>query len=278
MANESKEDDLNQTSPNERLYRAFKFIAKSSAGSLAPVGLSSIANEIFDLIVSDPAVRRRDRFIMDSAARIAALEEAGQISLESLLDNEESAAILLRAVQAAMRSSGEQKLNALQEAALKGILSSVVGKGSSSQIVIGLLDQMTEYHVILLLWEFHPRNHYTLGQLQSKEGDEARRSYFYGQPVHTNPKELKNPVSVFKSGGWGLYVEREDSISFRLAREDLIAMNLLEPVLKKEEYKEGRMVRQRNTPDIAGYQVSELGAFVCEFIRSDDGLSNKITT
>lgn len=55
-------------------------------------------------------------------------------------------------------------------------------------------------------------------------------------------------------------------------------MNLLEPVLKKEEYKEGRMVRQRNTPDIAGYQVSELGAFVCEFIRSDDGLSNKITT
>lgn len=268
MTNESKKENLHRVSQYEHLYKVSKFLAKTSAGVLAPVGLSGMATELFDLIVSDPATKRRDRFMMDLAVRIEELEEKGQISLESLLDNEESAALLIRTVQAAMRSSGDQKLLALQEAALKGLISSGAGKTSSAQIVVGLIDRMTEHHVIVLLWESRPKRSYTLGQMKNEAEEEARRSRFYGQPVFTDIKQLENPVSVFNYMDFNLYVEKDDLVSFKLAKADLVTMGLLEPVLGKESYLEGRVAKLRTTPDIVDYKISELGKFVCDCISS----------
>lgn len=272
MAKVSKRDNLLQTSQHEHLYKISKFLLKSSAGVLAPVGLSNIATELFDLVVSDPASKRRDRFLMDLAVRVEGLEASGQISLDNLLGNEEAAALLIRAVQAAMRSSGDQKLHALREVALKGVVSSSAGNTSPAQIVVGLLDRMTEHHLVMLLWENRPQKLYTLGQVQAEEGDEARRSHFYGQPVFTDRAQLKNPVKVFSYMDWGLYVEKDDQISFKLARADLATMGLLEPILGQEEYLEGRVVKTRTTPDRVGYQISELGTFVCDCISADTDL------
>ncbi|WP_323783164.1 hypothetical protein, partial [Leisingera sp.] len=54
---------------------------------------------------------------------------------------------------------------------------------------------------------------------------------------------------------------------FKLAHADLVTMGLLDPILRQEEYLEGRVVERRTTPEIIGHQISELGAFVNEFIK-----------
>jgi hypothetical protein len=186
-----------------------------------------------------------------------------------LKDNEEVAALLMRATQAAMRSSGEQKLRAIREAALRGLLSGETPNTSPAQTVVGLLDRMTEYHVILLVWKRLPRAGYTLRDLQADEGEEARRSYFYGQPVFTDKMKLKDPVGVLSYLDWGLYVERDDHTAFKLALWDLAAMGLLKPVLAQEEYLEGRVVKKRATSEIVDHEISELGKLVCDFIKGE---------
>lgn len=269
MANEATREDLSKYANSEQLYKLSKFLAKSVAGVLAPVGLAAITTELFDLIVGDPAAKRRDRFLMDLARRIDGLADEGRLTLNDLKDNEEVAALLFRAAQAAMRSSGEKKFSAIRECALKGLLSANAKNASLAQIVVGLLDRMTEYHVILLYWESRAHPSYRLGRIQAEDGDEARRSFFYGQPVFMDPKELEAPVAVFTYMKWGLYVERDDDTAFRLARADLAALGLLRPVLMVEQYLDGREFKRRTTPEIDRYELSELGRLVCGFMTSD---------
>ena len=271
MDDKGKSDDLSKTTNEESLYRVSKFLAKAAVGVVAPIGLSAIATELFDLVVSDPAVKRRDRFLMDLARRLDSLEAEGKLSLSDLLENEEAAALLFRATQAAMRSSGERKFQAIRETALNGILSAAAREGSPAQVVVGLLDRITEYHVILLSWENRGHRHYTLGDLRSEQGEQARRSLFYGQPVFVDKAQLKSPVAIFSYVDWGLYVERNEYDAFKLAHADLVATGLLKPILGKEEYLEGRVVKRRTTPEAIGYEVSDLGRIVCDLIEGDGG-------
>lgn len=270
-----KSDDLSRSTNSERLHRAVRFLAKATVGVVASSEVSAIAAELFDLVVSDPAVKRRDRFMMDLAKRMENLEAEGKLSLHDLLSNEEAAALLLRSTQAAMRSSGEKKLQAIREAAAKGMISAAAQQSSSAQIVVGLLDRMTEYHVIVLLWENRERQHYTLRELRDDQGEEARRSFFYGQPVFTDKTELESPVSVYNYMDWGLYVERSEYTAFKLARADLVTMGLLKPALGEEQYMEERQVKKRTTPEIVGHRISELGKFVFDYIANGASLSDQ---
>lgn len=163
-----------------------------------------------------------------------------------------------------MRSSGEKKLQALRDAATRGLIGEDRAKAAAAQLVVGLLDRMTEFHVIILLWEGGPRRSYSLGQI--KDCDEARRSLFYGEPVYTEPSLLDEPVALRRELDLGIYVEKSVKTAFDLARADLAATGLLQPVLKTEQVLEGRTMKRRRTPDIAGYELSDLGKFACEFI------------
>ncbi|MBM3605434.1 MAG: hypothetical protein FJX25_11985 [Alphaproteobacteria bacterium] len=96
-------DNLNTSTNVERTYNVGSFITKATAGLLAPVG-GGILNAMFDLIVTDPAVRRRDKFIMDVNERLTEMEQLGLISAKDLEDNEEISSLLMRAVQTATRS------------------------------------------------------------------------------------------------------------------------------------------------------------------------------
>lgn len=72
-------DDLGKTSHQEHLYRVSRFLVKATAGALAPVGLNGLVVELFDLLVSDPAAKRRDRFMEGLARRLYSLEAEGRI-------------------------------------------------------------------------------------------------------------------------------------------------------------------------------------------------------
>lgn len=263
----SREDDLSKISALEHLFKTARFGTKAAVGLVPIPGLSSIAAELFDLVVSDPAAKRRDRFLTSLADRLAALEADAVIKLESLLDDENIAAVMYRSAQAAMRSSGERKLVALRNAAIRGIVGSTPEKSSQAQTVIGFLDRMTEHHVIRLAWEAKAEVFYTMGEVMDPANEIARRSFFYGQPVTDSPEALIKPVCLRSWPGGGIYVESDQAMAFELALADLVAMGLMTPVLVEEEYLEGREVRRRLTPRVHGYRISEMGRYVDAMIK-----------
>ena len=244
-------------------------MGKSSIAAFATGGLSVVAGELFDLIVTDPSAKRRDRFIIELGHRLSQLEAVGKLSLQDLIDNEEATATFIRATQAAMRSSGEQKFSALREAAAKGLVDAATGRSGPAQVVIGFLDRMTEYHVVILAWECEPRRYYTLGEIDNPDNTHAHSSLFYGQPVHLGPEGLLDPVRISHRLASNFFVERSEKLSFQLAHADLVAMGLLKPDYVREDVGSGRSKTTRITAEIDGYSVSDLGKTVRAYLEAE---------
>lgn len=171
-----------------------------------------------------------------------------------------------------MRSSGKRKFDALREAAIKGLLSGEARSASPAQIVIGILDRMTEHHIILLQWEINKNKKlYTLGDMSDHENHEAQQSRFYGQPVYIDKSLLKNPSCIAViNNNFNAFVERDDQISFELASSDLVSLGLLEPVYRSESYTENRIIKSRKTSEIERYKISRLGVFVYDYINNGE--------
>lgn len=258
-------DDLAKPTNDERSYKVLKFLTKSLMQFLPP-GASGTASELFDLLVADPALKRRDRFIMDLATRLEALAENAVFDPASLIANDDISAFLLHAVQIAVRSRGAEKLQALREAAARGTIADGEEERGPAYVAMGIIDRLTDYHIIRLRWEVKPRNFYTLRQI---EGGKYENLHF-GQPTFSDPSLLRHPTEIFNSGGVVRYVEQQSLLNFRLAHADLAAMGLLAAVPEQEDYVEDRNHKQRPTGRIAGYVPSELGKFVVQYIEPVD--------
>lgn len=260
-------DDLNTSTNAERAYDVGSFMVKATAGVLAPVGGGVLA-AAFDLIVTDPAIRRRDKFLTDVNERLTEMEQSGVIRAKDLEDSEEISSLLLKAVQTATRSSGEQKLEALKEIVVKGITAKEAASASQAQVMLALVDRITEYHIIALNWRSAPRRQYSLGQIRDNIPEGARQSLHYGQPVFTDKQSLQEPVIVYQYGvsDFVLYVERASKTAFDVAEADLIALGLTKPIYQMEEYLEGRKRGKRQTNTIIGAEISELGKHLLRYV------------
>lgn len=239
-----------------------KFLTKSLTQFLPP-GASGTASELFDLLVSDPAVKRRDRFVMDLASRLEELAEKAVFDPASLIENDDVSAFLLHAVQIAVRSRGSEKLKALREVAARGTIVSDEEERAPAYVAMGIIDRLTDYHIIRLRWEVEPQKSYTYGQV--KAGNFG--SLHFGQPTFSDPSTLKCPTQIFNFDGVVRYVEKQSVLNFRLAHADLAAMGLLTAVPEQEVYIEERREKQRPTGKISGYVASELGKFVVDFMK-----------
>jgi len=249
--------------PDDGAYKALKFITKSLA-SLVP-GFGGTASELFDLLIADPASVRRDRFIEDLARRLDQLTETGRIDPRSLINDPSVSALLLHAVQIATRSEGEEKIKSLREAAARGTMAANEMERSPAYVVIGIIDRLTDYHIILLKWKAGPPRSYTYGQVKNGAFDNLH----FGLPTVADRHQLKEPHKVFDFEGVVRYVEAQSHRNFMLAEADLIALGLLAPVLKKETYvDERRRTQTRTTPEVASYKVSELARFILSYIES----------
>lgn len=259
MKGKSK-DDLKVTSNSEKLYRVASFLFKATSGALADPSTSAVLNETFDLIVTDPGVRRRDRFIVALDERLTELEKAGIITVQDLEDSTEISALLLRSIQAATRSSGTRKLQALLEVAIRGVTSKEASAASNAQVMLSLVDRMTEHHIIALHWMTLSKRNYTLGQFMDRTVSGARESLHYGQPVYEKPDGLKNPSKIHSFWpDFAIYVEYDDRVAFEVAEADLRALGLTEAHYKTESFMVGRKVHQRQSSVVAGHKVSKLG-------------------
>ena len=255
-------DDLTQPTSGERSYKVLKFLTKALAQFLPP-GASGTASELFDLLVSDPAIKRRDRFITDLAARLEELAEKAVFDPASLIENDDISAFLLHAVQIAVRSRGAEKLEALREVAARGTIASDEEERAPAYVAMGIIDRLTDYHIIRLRWEVKPRRSYTYGQVKAGNFE----SLHFGQPTFPDPSLLKRPTEIFNFEGVVRYVEQQSVLNFRLAYADLAAMGLLTAIPEQETYVEDHRQKQRPTGKIAGYVASELGKFVVQYIE-----------
>ncbi len=255
-------EDLTKPTNGEHTYRMLKFLTKSIVQFLPP-GASGTASELFDLLVSDPAVKKRDRFMMDLANRLDELAENAVFDPASLIHNDDISAFLLHAVQIAVRSRGVEKLEALKEVAARGTIASDEEERAPAYVAMGIIDRLTEYHIIRLRWEVKPRRSYTYGEVKAGNFEDLH----YGQPTFSDPSVLKNPTEVFNFQGTIRYVEKQSVLNFRLAYADLAAMGLLTAVPEQEIYVENYRQKQRPTGEIAGYVPSELGKFVVQYIE-----------
>lgn len=255
-------EDLTQPTNGEHTYKVLKFLTKSIVQFLPP-GASGTASELFDLLVSDPAVKRRDRFMMDLANRLEELAENAVFDPASLVQNDDISAFLLHAVQIAIRSRGAEKLEALKEVAARGTIASDEEERAPAYVAMGIIDRLTEYHIIRLRWEVKPRRSYTYGEVKAGYFD----GLHFGQPTFSDPTVLKSPTEVFNFQGTVRYVEKQSVLNFRLAYADLAAMGLLTAVPEQESYVENYHRKQRPTGKIAGYVPSELGKFVVQYIE-----------
>jgi hypothetical protein len=249
-------------SPDDGSYKALKFLTKSLA-SLVP-GFGGTLGELFDLLVADPAMKRRDGFMLDLARRLDELAEANRFDVTRIIGDPGLSALLLHAAQIAARSEGKEKLAALREAAVRGSAAPDEESRSPAYVVMGIIDRLTDYHIILLRWESTPRRSYAYGQVNNGAFD----GLHYGQPTVGDPSLLKSPHRVFNFEGVSRYVETQSHQNFKLARLDLIALGLLEPVLAREQVSDGRRVTTKVTPQVAGHRISELGKFVLAYVSS----------
>jgi hypothetical protein len=185
---------------------------------------------VLSLVVVDPAQRRRDAFILDIAQRLEALERAGLLTIDDLAADERVSAIILTAVQVAQRSTGQEKLNGLKAATMRGI--ATVAERDRATIAIGIIDRLTDPHII------------GLSLFAQAEGElEAGAVWqFFRDHIEADPPRGLDPSDPF----------------FPVIWRDLIAQGLVsEKVLSG--YGAGGTV----------YVISPLGRFVIEAISSD---------
>ncbi|TJZ82022.1 hypothetical protein [Paracoccus hibiscisoli] len=260
-------DDLRVATNSERLYKIGSFFFKATAGVLTDPSASTVLNETFDLIVTDPGVRRRDRFIMDLDERFTMLERAGMITVEDLRNNEEVSALLLRSIQAATRSSGARKLEALKEVVVRGVTSKEAASASHAQVMLTLVDRMTEHHIIALHFMTLPTRFYNPTRLMKYPASGERESFHYGQPVQDTPKGLTNPSEIRTlDGEFILYVEHDERVAFQVAEADLRALGLTEADYKIETYEVGKKTRKRKSSEVDRYVVSQLGLHLLSYM------------
>jgi hypothetical protein len=111
--------------------------------------LGAVAAEIFDIAISTPAERRRDRWIIDVTEALAELAESQDGLLERLGSDERFTTIVLQASSAAVRTHEEEKLCALRNAVLNAALAPSIHE-TEQQLFIQLVNDLTAWHLRVL--------------------------------------------------------------------------------------------------------------------------------
>lgn len=189
------QDDLSKPSADEGLFKVAGFLAKSTIG-LMPGG--SVLAELLTLVVADPAGKRRDRFLMDLAARV----EAQQLDLKELASDERVSAIVLTAVQVAQRSTGEEKLRSLREATMRGLTH--VSERDRTLLALGIVDRLTDPHIVSLRLFARAE-----GELEDGAVYDFFLKHFEATPSHAlDPRDPFFPVIWRDLIGQGLVTEK----------------------------------------------------------------------
>jgi hypothetical protein len=118
--------------------------------------LGGPAVELFSALVTPPLERRRQEWMERIGAALEDLHETAQLNIDELASDEGFIDTLLTASQAAIRTSQEEKLEALQNAVLNTALPNPPDQ-ALRQIFLSLVDEFTEWHLRMLKLFQDPR-------------------------------------------------------------------------------------------------------------------------
>ena len=121
--------------------------ARAVIASIPIVGGAGV--EIFAAIVQPPLDRRRNEWMKEIGDALSELEQTGVINLSSLQEDDGFLDIVLSASQIALRTSQQEKKDALRNAILNATLPHVLDE-SHQQFFLHLVDTFTIWHLRLL--------------------------------------------------------------------------------------------------------------------------------
>lgn len=100
--------------PKEGKYDKLHTLIKGAIGSI-PLPGSSLAAEVFGIILMQPVAKRRDAWMEAVAEAVLSLsEKLENFSIDKLREDEEFVSFLMEATQIALKNHQEEKLNLLQ--------------------------------------------------------------------------------------------------------------------------------------------------------------------
>ena len=120
-----------------------------AAVSTVPV-LGGPLAEFLELIFRPAIERRRDEFLHDLAASVEAIDDRlGPDGIAGLEKNDAFITAAVQAVDAALRTSSEERRAAFRNAALNAAID-VNMRTAEADLLLGVLDQLTEWHIRIL--------------------------------------------------------------------------------------------------------------------------------
>lgn len=216
---------------------------------LLPIGsvIALVAGKLWE----DPRYASLRMFALSLAERLAALES---VDVVDVLQRPETQPLLAQAFDAASRSIGEKKLEALRNATVQGVFERRYAFDMSAMVFV-LLDRLTESH---------------LSALRFVEQSTARRGYaatpseiiMLGVDHRSEPSGMMKPMpSNFYEGKF--YDQHLMDIN-TLVSEDLVNMGLVEEKFTvARDYDMNKAVKERRPDFIV---LTTRGKLVCEHV------------
>lgn len=137
------------------------------AHTLARAGLSMVpvlgdpAVELFQAVIAPPLKRRQQKWMEAVAVGLGELERKQKCVVDELRDNEGFIDTVLQASQAAIRTSQQEKIEALRNAVLNSALPSRPDE-NRRQIFLSLVDSFSALHLRLLAFLDDPEAWYRI--------------------------------------------------------------------------------------------------------------------
>lgn len=161
-------------------------------GTIASIPiLGNYLSETFDLLVSQPAEKRKENILVMLDERLSVLERA-PVDINSLAENELFLSSVLQATQIAMRTHQKEKLVALLNL-ITNVATNNSLNDSKVQMFLSFIDGFNEWHLRLLSFFDDPKS-----SLESKN----LSSDFYmggaGTALYSYYPELKNQEEFTK--------------------------------------------------------------------------------
>jgi hypothetical protein len=135
--------DINKTTAGDVLHA----VAKGAIGAVPMIG--SLATEIFAMVVTPPLEKRRAEWMNEVAERLQALEDKGEINLNSLKYDDQFIDVVLQTTSFALKTSEKEKIDAFKNAVLNTALNDAPSI-TVSQIFLNQIDRFTALHIQIL--------------------------------------------------------------------------------------------------------------------------------
>jgi hypothetical protein len=112
-------------------------------------GAGGPAAELLALVIAPPVQNRQRRWLQELAARIQMLEEKAGITPEQLRENPAFIDAFLTATHSAVKTSSEDKREALRNAIVNSVLASAPPP-DVQQLYLSIIDNLSPWHIRLL--------------------------------------------------------------------------------------------------------------------------------